>query len=301
MRSRPVSTDTASRCSSRDTERRVDTRSLGAAVSWSYGLLDDRLKETFANLSVFAGSFDADDAAAVCAADAAVITTSLAQLVERSLVMRTEGRRYVLLETLRAFGAEQLVLDGRDDPIAERHARHFVGWIEHADMWLSVPGRPIIPTIDAVIPELRSAFAWLVERGEVELAGRLVTGLLDYGILRLRPDVLAWSERVIEVDPDAPEPVCRAGARRVGVCGLDGGRRRRDPATQHPGAARHRARRRRASGRGADDPRQRRAVRRRTRGVRDLVPTRRGRGRGVGPAAAADGVGVTAARARLCR
>jgi predicted ATPase/DNA-binding SARP family transcriptional activator len=180
--------------------------SLGAAVSWSYGLLDDPLKETFANLSVFAGSFDADDAAAVCAADAAVITTSLAQLVERSLVMRTEGRRYVLLETLRAFGAEQLVLDGRDDPIAERHARHFVEWIEHADTWLSVPGRRIVPTIDAVIPELRSAFAWLVERGEVELAGRLVSGLLDYGILRLRPDVLAWSERVIEADPDDRSP-----------------------------------------------------------------------------------------------
>ena len=55
---------------------RTSTRhaSLGAAVSWSFGLLDDQLQETFADLSVFAGSFDAADAAAVCGADAAVTT-----------------------------------------------------------------------------------------------------------------------------------------------------------------------------------------------------------------------------------
>ena len=181
--------------------------SLGAAVSWSYALLDDRLKETFANLSVFAGSFDASDAAAVCAADSAATTTALAQLVERSLLMRTAERRYVLLETLRAFGAERLALEDRHDTVSERHARHFVEWIEDADLWLSKPGRPIIPTIDAEIPELRTAFAWLVDRGEIELSGRLVAGLLDYGILRLRPDVLGWSERVIEVDPDGQSPL----------------------------------------------------------------------------------------------
>ena len=34
------------------------------------------------------------------------------------------SRRYVLLETLRAFGAEQLPSTGRLDDLAERHARH---------------------------------------------------------------------------------------------------------------------------------------------------------------------------------
>ena len=44
--------------------------SLSAAVSWSFGLLDERLQRTFADLSVFAGSFTAADAAAVCGVDA---------------------------------------------------------------------------------------------------------------------------------------------------------------------------------------------------------------------------------------
>ena len=93
-------------------------------MSWSYELLDDDLRRTFADLSVFAGPFDAADAAAVCGIDEPAVGAALAQLVERSLVMRTPSRRYVLLETLRAFGAERLAADGRPTSSAERHARH---------------------------------------------------------------------------------------------------------------------------------------------------------------------------------
>ena len=50
----------------------------------------------------------AADAAAVCGDRSTDDGDALASLVERSLVMRAPGRRYVLLETLRAFGAEQL-------------------------------------------------------------------------------------------------------------------------------------------------------------------------------------------------
>ena len=74
--------------------------SLSAAVSWSYGLLEDSLQRTFADLSVFAGSFTVVDAAAICGMDAAAMTLALDQLVERSLVMRAPDRRYGLLETL---------------------------------------------------------------------------------------------------------------------------------------------------------------------------------------------------------
>ena len=44
--------------------------SLHAAMSWSFGLLDSSLQETFADLSVFAGPFTVADAAAICDADA---------------------------------------------------------------------------------------------------------------------------------------------------------------------------------------------------------------------------------------
>jgi predicted ATPase/DNA-binding SARP family transcriptional activator len=188
---------------------RTSTRhgSLGAAVSWSFELLDARLRDTFADLSVFAGSFTAADAAAICGVDVETVTADLAQLTERSLIVRTSGRRYVLLETLRAFGAEQLAAAGRAELARERHAHHQVDWIERADRQLLEHGESTLTEIDDAIPELRAALSWLLDHRQVDLAGRLVAPLLDYGFLRLRPDVLAWAERVTDADPDDTTPL----------------------------------------------------------------------------------------------
>ena len=181
--------------------------SLGAAVSWSYDQLDGSRQQLFAELSAFTGSFTLADAAAVAALEEAAAGDALAQLVERSLVLRRPDRRYALLETLRAFGAEQLAASGRADIVAERHARHQVDWIEEADRGWFDSGRPLLGDIDAALPELRVALGWLLEHGDVDSAGRLVAALLDYGILRLRPDVLAWAERVAAADPDGRSSV----------------------------------------------------------------------------------------------
>ena len=180
--------------------------SLSATVSWSFGLLDAALQRTFTDLSVFAGSFTALDAAAICGVDVALATSALDQLVERSLVMRAPGRRYVLLETLRAFAAEQLSADGRAPLTTERHARHYVEWAEAADRRLIESDSSAIGEVDTALPELRSALDWLLDHEHIELAGRLVSALLDYGIMRLRPDVLAWAERVSAADPDDLSP-----------------------------------------------------------------------------------------------
>jgi tetratricopeptide (TPR) repeat protein len=128
--------------------------------------------------------------------------------VERSLVMRAPYRRYLLLETVRAFGAEQLAAAGRAEAAAARHARHYVEWTEAADRRMLEPARTsVIAEIDDALPELRAAFGWLLDHEQVQLAGRLVAALLDYGLMRLRPDVLAWSERVTEADPDDRRPL----------------------------------------------------------------------------------------------
>ena len=104
--------------------------SLAAAVSWSYEMLDDELRRSFADLSMFAGPFTVDDAAEVCGIDVRRAAMVLDQLAERSLVVRVRGRRFALLETLRAFGVERLVVEGRAEVAGARHARHFVEWTE---------------------------------------------------------------------------------------------------------------------------------------------------------------------------
>ena len=116
--------------------------------------------------------------------------------------MRPNGR-FVLLETLRAFGADQLELAGARRRSSERHARHEVAWIEAADERMRAPaGGDVIAEIDAALPELRAALSWCLTHGEVELAGRLAVALGDYGQFRLRPDVLAWADEVLAHDPD---------------------------------------------------------------------------------------------------
>jgi predicted ATPase len=187
---------------------RTSTRhaSLGAAVAWSYDLLDPALQQVFSAVSVYAGPFTAADAAAVCGLEVERAQSALAQLTERSLVMRAPGRRYVMLETLRAYGTEQLAAVGATDEVGARHAHHMVEWVEAADRRLMVPGQPVIDEIDAAIPELRAALGWLLDHAEIERAGRLIAALLDYGFLRLRPDVLAWAERVTLADPQDRSP-----------------------------------------------------------------------------------------------
>lgn len=188
---------------------RTSTRhaSLGAAVSWSFDLLDERLRAVFAGLSVFAGPFTADDAAAVVDVDRVSITAALGELCERSLVTRAPDHRYALLETLRSFGAEQLDATGSAEQFRARHAGYFVEWAERADRRMLEPGEPVIAEIDAALPELHAAMNWLLDSDDVERAGRLVVALMDYGMLRLRPDVLAWAEQVSARDPEDRSPL----------------------------------------------------------------------------------------------
>ncbi len=177
--------------------------SLAATVSWSFDQLDPAVQRIFLDVSTFAGPFTVADAAAVCDLPAFEVVAALDQLVERSLVMRTPDRRYVLLETLRAFGAEQATAAAAGHGAADRHARHFVDWMEAADRRLvDDEAGTVIAEVDEALPELRNALSHSLERGDVEQAGRLIRSLMHYGFLRLRPDVLAWSKRVTDADPD---------------------------------------------------------------------------------------------------
>jgi predicted ATPase/DNA-binding SARP family transcriptional activator len=181
--------------------------SLAAAVGWSYDLLEAEQQQVFADLSIFSGPFTAETAEAVCTPTGRPVALVLDELLERSLLLRAPSRRYVLLETLKAFGAERLAASGRLQEVGRRHAHHYAAGAEAADLAMLDPSRPAIAEIDEALSELRSALAWLLEHGDPERAGQLVVGLLDYGVYRLRPDVLAWADRVAAADPDDRSPV----------------------------------------------------------------------------------------------
>ena len=104
-------------------------RSLAATVEWSYRLLDERERRVFRVVSVFPGPFTLEAAEAIAGPGAG---PAVLHLVDCSLLSPPQagpdGRlRYVMLETLRAYGAGQLAEAGEQERAEAALARYALG------------------------------------------------------------------------------------------------------------------------------------------------------------------------------
>ena len=101
-------------------------RSLAATVEWSYRLLEEHERRVFRQVSVFPAGFTLEGAEAVAGPGAGPVVL---RLVDCSLLVPPragpDGRsRYVMLETLRAYGAGLLTETGEADGAAAALARY---------------------------------------------------------------------------------------------------------------------------------------------------------------------------------
>jgi predicted ATPase len=101
-------------------------RSLAATVEWSYQLLSEEERRVFRRVSVFPGPFTLEAAEVVAGADAG---PAVLHLVDCSLIVPPragpDGRpRYLMLETLRAYGASRLAEAGERPDAAAALTRH---------------------------------------------------------------------------------------------------------------------------------------------------------------------------------
>ncbi|MFI5845906.1 BTAD domain-containing putative transcriptional regulator [Catenuloplanes sp. NPDC051500] len=157
-------------------------RTLHAVVDWSYRLLSAEERGLFTRLSVFAGRFDLDWAEQL-AADLhppAVVARLIAALVDKSLLIRESGR-YRMLETLRAYGLEQLATAGELAAVRDRHAALVAGladtlWNERVgsarDRWMHL--------LDTTMEQFRAAMEWAVARDDAATALRVAAALSTY-------------------------------------------------------------------------------------------------------------------------
>jgi len=164
-------------------------RSLAATVEWSYRLLDERERRVFRAVSVFAGPFTLDGAEAVAGADAG---SAVLHLVDCSLLVPPragpDGRsRYVMLETLRAYGAGLLAEAGEDAAVASALAGYALRVAEDAMSELTA-GRGELAAarrLDAEDATLRWALDWAVEH-DAAVAPRLAVALAWWWQIRGR-------------------------------------------------------------------------------------------------------------------
>ena len=180
-------------------------QTLRHAVAWSYDLLDDAEKTVLERCSVFAGGFDLQSACAVVGpegVDDYAVLDRLDALVRKSLLVadRSSGRtRFSMLETIRQFAEEQLAAHGEATEVRTAHAGYFAG--READimaLWDSPRQRESYDWFTIELANLRTAFRWAADHGDLDVAAPIATygGLLGGMVQTFEP--IAWAEELIE-------------------------------------------------------------------------------------------------------
>lgn len=165
-------------------------RTLAAVIDWSWRLLSEPEQVVLRRLAVFSGGCTLDAAEAVCASAADVpagpVVDLLAGLVDRSLVVRREGR-FRLLESVAAFCLARLREAGEEPAVRLRHADHFLALAERADPGLRGSGqRAWLLRLGSEAANFRAAEHTYVGRRSAGRAVRLANALVWYRYVRGR-------------------------------------------------------------------------------------------------------------------
>jgi predicted ATPase len=178
-------------------------RTMRDAIAWSYDLVAEEERSLFRRLAVFAGGATLEAVAAVASSGIDVLD-GISALVANSLVREEDGPggepRYVMLETVREFGLEQLEQAGEKAEARRRHAEHYLAFVERWSPDPTLPGKkdrlaPIALEYDNV----RLALAWFAEVEDVDGLLRLTGALFEFWHARgLYSEGRQWLRRALQ-------------------------------------------------------------------------------------------------------
>ncbi|WP_055408711.1 LuxR C-terminal-related transcriptional regulator [Frankia sp. ACN1ag] len=184
-------------------------QTLWAAIHWSYELSSPDERALWERLAVFSGSFDLQAVEQVCAGDgitASDVVSLLGDLVEKSVVTRTEGRaggrRYRLLESIRMFGLE---LCGSVEVWRRRHRDYYLQLAEQSER-SSLWDRQLetVQRLEGSLGNIRAALEYSFTHPAERLLGLRMTAALWFywnacGHLQ---DGCHWLRRALVENPD---------------------------------------------------------------------------------------------------
>ncbi|MCE0763182.1 winged helix-turn-helix domain-containing protein [Pseudonocardia kujensis] len=164
-------------------------QTLRAVVDWSWDLLDEAERALARRLAVFSGGATADAADQVCGDGLDDPFTTLAALVDKSLVVAVPQAgaptRYRMLETIREYARERLVASGEEAATAARHAAWTVALVERAEPELR--GRDQLRWLGVLRAEagnITGALRRAVAEQDAATAYRLVAGMFWGWLIR---------------------------------------------------------------------------------------------------------------------
>ena len=192
-------------------------RTLRDTIDWSYALLAQLDRRLFTQLGVFAGGCTTEAITAICGEAGAtpppVTLEGLGALLRASLIRRRESEdgepRFMMLETIREYAAERLVVGGDEAALGRRHATYYLALAEAAEPSLIRRAQsPWLERLDDERENLRVALRWSVDNAEVELAQRLARASGPYWYIRGRVDEgVGWLEAALALPGDVPPAV----------------------------------------------------------------------------------------------
>jgi predicted ATPase/DNA-binding SARP family transcriptional activator/DNA-binding CsgD family transcriptional regulator len=167
-------------------------RTLRATLDWSHDLLSEEERTFFGRLSVFAGGWTLEAAEIVCSGDGIErddVLDLLGGLVDKSLVVAvasTDGAlRYRMLEPIRQYAREKLVVSGEADRVRSAHAAFFLAAAEEAEPELWGPEQAEwLARLEPEHDNMRAALSWALQRGKVELGLQLAGTLWQFWWIR---------------------------------------------------------------------------------------------------------------------
>jgi non-specific serine/threonine protein kinase len=171
----------------RDAPARQQT--MRDTIGWSYDLLTNEEQALFRRLAVFSGGIAPSAAASIASVQHDLDVDPLFGidlLVEKNLVSEIPGPlgrpRFMMLETIREFAQDQLVLAGEEDATRRAHAQWFFDLAVVAEGDLRYGNDQIIwfARIDHELGNLRAAMSWFRAMGDGDSLIRIATALDEY-------------------------------------------------------------------------------------------------------------------------
>jgi predicted ATPase/DNA-binding SARP family transcriptional activator len=161
-------------------------RSLRAVFEQSWGLLNDREKKIYAQLSVFQGGFTRQAAQAVTG----ISPHELASLIGKSLLRRTPDGRFDMHELLRQYAAEKLALDPNSlEATNERHCIWYCNALERWGMRLQGPEmQQAVAELKSDLNNARLAWEWATEKRQASYLYASAQGWFIFFVRQMRPE-----------------------------------------------------------------------------------------------------------------
>jgi len=182
-------------------------RALRDTIGWSVELLDDDERALFRCFSVFVGGCTLEAVEEVCGGE----LDDLGSLVDKSLV-RVEGERFGMLETIREYAGELLDVDAQAEGIRRAHAEHYLRFAQGATTGLAAADQAAWrATLEADHDNIRAALRFSLDVGDSGTALQLCASLWRFWFERgYLSEGRLWLEESLAGSSEASQARARA-------------------------------------------------------------------------------------------